>query len=97
MAERGLDTFEAKLQDASVDLKTKGAILTEIRDQIEQWCQPPTYNPFLQKFIPIFLDIRRLTGLHIQLPRADMSAAIVRDNSSHAVEHRRRFGHGAVR
>ena len=57
MADRGLDAYEAKLQDAGVDLKAKGVALTEIRDQIESWCQAPTYTPFLAKFIPIFLDI----------------------------------------
>ncbi|KAK3714099.1 transcription-associated protein 1 [Vermiconidia calcicola] len=57
MADRSLDAYEAKLRDDSVDVKTKGTLLTELRDQIESWCQPPTYTPFLAKFIPIFLDI----------------------------------------
>ncbi|KAK5137805.1 hypothetical protein LTR08_007377 [Meristemomyces frigidus] len=57
MAARSLDDYEAKLQDASVDLKTKGALLTELRDQVDSWCQGSTYATFLQKFIPIFLQI----------------------------------------
>ena len=57
MADRHLDVYEAKLQDARVDVKTKGALLTELRDQIESWCQPPTYATFLAKFVPIFIDI----------------------------------------
>ena len=57
MAERSLDAYEAKLQDSSVDIKTKGSILTEIRDQVDSWSQSPAYSTFLQKFVPIFLDI----------------------------------------
>ena len=57
MAERNLDSLEARLKDAGADLKAKGNALTEIRDQIEQLCQPPTYNSFLQKFVPIFIEV----------------------------------------
>ncbi len=57
MADRSLDAYEAKLQDGGVDLKTKGALLTEIRDQIESWTQPSTYTTFLTKMVPIFVDI----------------------------------------
>ena len=57
MAEKSLDNFESKLKDPSVELKNKGALLTELRDQIETFCQPPTYGSFLEKFVPIFLDI----------------------------------------
>ncbi|KAK5166740.1 transcription-associated protein 1 [Saxophila tyrrhenica] len=57
MADRSLDAYEAKLQDGSVDLKTKGALLTEIRDQIESWSQPSTYPTFLSKMLPVFVDI----------------------------------------
>ncbi|KAK4622341.1 Transcription-associated protein 1 [Fulvia fulva] len=57
MTERQMDVFELKLQDAAVDLKTKGTLLTELRDQLEVLCQPPTYSTFLAKFIPIFLNI----------------------------------------
>lgn len=57
MAERGLDTYEAKLQDGSLDTRSKGVLLTELRDSIETWCQMPTYILFLQKLIPVFLEI----------------------------------------
>lgn len=57
MADRNLDTYESKLQDASVDPKTKGNLLTEIRDQLDAWCSPPTYATFLQKLVPVFLSI----------------------------------------
>ena len=57
MAEKSLDGYESKLKDPSVDLKAKGALLTELRDQIESWCQQQTYGTFLEKFVPIFLDI----------------------------------------
>ena len=57
MAEKSLDGYESKLKDSSIDLKSKGLLLTELRDQIESWCQPPTYANFLEKFVPIFIDI----------------------------------------
>ncbi|WPG98564.1 Hypothetical protein R9X50_00135600 [Acrodontium crateriforme] len=57
MADRSLDAYEAKLQDTSLDVKAKGTLLTELRDQLEGWCQPSSYGTFLQKFIPIFLQI----------------------------------------
>lgn len=57
MATRSLDDYEAKLQDSSVDIKTKASLLTELRDQVDSWCQGSTYGTFLQKFIPIFLPI----------------------------------------
>lgn len=57
MASRSLDEYEAKLQDASVDSRTKGALLTEMRDQMESLCQSATYGNFLSKFVPILLQI----------------------------------------
>ncbi|KAK4997496.1 transcription-associated protein 1, partial [Elasticomyces elasticus] len=57
MAERGLEVYEAKLQDPTIDTKTKCAITTEIRDGMDHWCQSSTYGIFLQKLVPIFLSI----------------------------------------
>lgn len=47
----------AKLQDASVDLKTKEKLLTELRDQLEVLCQASSYPTFLSTYIPIFLSV----------------------------------------
>ena len=55
MAERNLDTYETKLQDASIDVKSKGILLTELRDTLDSWTQGSTYATFLQKLIPVFL------------------------------------------
>ncbi|KAK5116206.1 hypothetical protein LTR62_008532 [Meristemomyces frigidus] len=57
MAARSLDDYEVKLQDPSVDLKAKGGLLTELRDNIDSWCQGSSYAIFLAKFMPILLDI----------------------------------------
>ncbi|KAH9831114.1 transformation/transcription domain-associated protein [Teratosphaeria destructans] len=57
MAARSLDEYEAKLQDASVDQKIKAQYLTELRDGLDNWCSGSSYGPFLQKFIPLFLQI----------------------------------------
>ncbi|KAI5365365.1 putative transcription-associated protein [Septoria linicola] len=57
MADRAMDSFEAKLTDASLDFKAKYAALAELRDGLEQLCQASTYATFLQKFVPIFLAI----------------------------------------
>ncbi|KAF2159890.1 hypothetical protein M409DRAFT_37843 [Zasmidium cellare ATCC 36951] len=57
MADRTIESYEAKLQDASLDLKTKGTLLTELRDQLEGLCSGPSYSMFLNKFVPIFLNI----------------------------------------
>nr|POE87354.1 transcription-associated protein 1 [Quercus suber] len=52
-----LEPYEAKLQDATIDAKTKGALLTEMRDGLDNWTQSQTYALFLSKFVPIFLSI----------------------------------------
>ncbi|KAI7544907.1 hypothetical protein KC331_g6515, partial [Hortaea werneckii] len=57
MAARNLDDYEGKLQDPSTDLKTKASLLTELRDQVDSWCQGSSYGTFLHKFVPIFLQI----------------------------------------
>ncbi|TKA61787.1 hypothetical protein B0A55_12420, partial [Friedmanniomyces simplex] len=57
MAARSLDDYEAKLQDGTTDAKTKSGLLTELRDNIDSWCQGGNYAPFLAKFVPIFLAI----------------------------------------
>ncbi|THZ79830.1 hypothetical protein D6C85_00283 [Aureobasidium pullulans] len=57
MTERNLDIFESKLSDPNTDLRTKCNFLIEIRDGMDHWCQGTTYPVFLQKFVPILLDI----------------------------------------
>lgn len=60
MAERSIgnmEVFENKLQDGNLDLKAKGTVLTELRDQLDALCQAATYSTFLNKFVPIFLNI----------------------------------------
>lgn len=57
MADRAMDSYEAKLTDASLDFKAKYVTLAELRDGLEQLCQTSTYATFLQKFVPIFLNI----------------------------------------
>ena len=41
----------------STDAKTKMETLTGLRDGLESWCQGSTYPIFLQKFVPIWLNI----------------------------------------
>jgi transformation/transcription domain-associated protein len=43
----------------TADIKTKPTVATEIRDNLESWCQSntPLYALFLQKAIPVFLKI----------------------------------------
>ncbi|KAI9712347.1 MAG: hypothetical protein M1820_001560 [Bogoriella megaspora] len=55
--ERNLDFFASKLDDGSVDAKSKCALATELRDGLETWCQANTYAQFLAKLTPIFLKI----------------------------------------
>ncbi|KAF2229771.1 hypothetical protein EV356DRAFT_580549 [Viridothelium virens] len=55
--DRNPDQIASKLEDSSVDLKTKCALATELRDSLETWCQGNTYNQFLSRFVPIFLKI----------------------------------------
>jgi len=57
MADRNLDAYEAKLSDASTDIKSKGSLLTELRDNLDGWCQGSQYNAFLSKLLPIFITI----------------------------------------
>ncbi|EMC93830.1 hypothetical protein BAUCODRAFT_75390 [Baudoinia panamericana UAMH 10762] len=57
MAARNMDDYEAKLQDSTLDIKTKAALLTELRDSIDTLSQGNNYGNFLAKFVPIFLDI----------------------------------------
>ncbi|KAK0264884.1 transcription-associated protein 1 [Friedmanniomyces endolithicus] len=57
MAARSLDDYEVKLQDATIDAKSKGGLLTELRDNIDSWCQGGNYGPFLAKFVPILIAI----------------------------------------
>jgi transformation/transcription domain-associated protein len=40
-----------------LDIRQKGTVATELRDAIEAWSQGPTYKPFLDTFVPIFLKI----------------------------------------
>ncbi|KAF1346069.1 hypothetical protein BDV97DRAFT_424127 [Delphinella strobiligena] len=57
MAERNLDIYETKLLDANTDIRTKCNFLTEIRDGMDHWCQGSSYPVFLQKFIPVLMQI----------------------------------------
>ncbi|GAM83910.1 hypothetical protein ANO11243_019000 [Dothideomycetidae sp. 11243] len=57
MAERTLDVLEAKLLDASTDVRTKCTLLGEIRDGIDHYCQGATYPTFLKKLVPAFMGI----------------------------------------
>ncbi|KAH0176288.1 hypothetical protein KCU86_g16057, partial [Aureobasidium melanogenum] len=57
MTERNLDIFESKLSDPNTDLRTKCNFLIEIRDGMDHWCQGTTYPVFLQKFVPVLLEI----------------------------------------
>ena len=41
----------------TIDLKTKGNLAVEIRDNIESYCQGPQYATFLNHFVPVFLKI----------------------------------------
>ena len=40
-----------------VDLKTKVIAATELRDQVDLWCQGQTYTYFLSKFVPVLLKL----------------------------------------
>nr|OQO29722.1 hypothetical protein B0A51_03481 [Rachicladosporium sp. CCFEE 5018] len=57
MGDRNLDALEARLRDNATDIKNKIEILTNLRDGLENWCQGPTYGVFMQKFMPICLNI----------------------------------------
>jgi hypothetical protein len=39
------------------DLRTKGTLATEIRDNIESYCQGQQYSAFLNHLVPVFLKI----------------------------------------
>jgi transformation/transcription domain-associated protein len=39
------------------DLRAKGTLAVEIRDQIESYCQGPQYATFLNHLVPVFLKI----------------------------------------
>ncbi|KAL1304180.1 hypothetical protein AAFC00_000604 [Neodothiora populina] len=57
MAERNLDIYETKLLDANTDIRTKCNFLTELRDGMDHWCQGASYPVFLQKFVPVLIQI----------------------------------------
>jgi transformation/transcription domain-associated protein len=40
-----------------VDLKTKVIAATELRDQVDLWCQSQNYTYFLSKFVPVLLKL----------------------------------------
>lgn len=52
-----MDTIEGKLQDGSLDTKSKLAALNELRDALDSFTQGPSYATFLAKFVPILLNI----------------------------------------
>lgn len=39
------------------DLRTKGTLAIDIRDNIETYCQGQQYGAFLNQFVPVFLRI----------------------------------------
>lgn len=41
----------------AIDVKTKVQTITEIRDNIERWCQSSAYAQFLSKLMPVWLRI----------------------------------------
>jgi len=55
--DRNFDVLATKLEDPSLEVKQKGNIAVDIRDNIESYCQSPQYNAFLTTFVPIFLKI----------------------------------------
>lgn len=55
--DRNFDVLATKLEDPSLDVKQKGNIAVDIRDNIESYCQGPQYSAFLTSFVPIFLKI----------------------------------------
>lgn len=50
---------------SSLDLRTKCNFLIEIRDGMDHWCQGTTYPVFLQKFVPVLLNILSGTPVFI--------------------------------
>ncbi|KAB8360902.1 hypothetical protein FH972_024635 [Carpinus fangiana] len=59
--ERELDSWVSRLDagsdNAQVDLKPKVAAITELRDNIERWCQSSLYVHFLKRMIPVWMKI----------------------------------------
>lgn len=55
--QRTPDAYASRLSDASLDAKTKAAVLLDLRDQIESLCQPNTVQSFLAKMVPVFMDL----------------------------------------
>ncbi|KAF2790408.1 hypothetical protein K505DRAFT_251218 [Melanomma pulvis-pyrius CBS 109.77] len=47
----------SKLDDPNSDLRVKGTLAVDIRDNIESYCQGPQYSVFLNHLIPVFLKI----------------------------------------
>lgn len=41
----------------NTDLRVKGNVAIDIRDNIEGYCQGPQYIAFLNHFVPVFLKI----------------------------------------
>ncbi|KAF1808723.1 hypothetical protein P152DRAFT_497353 [Eremomyces bilateralis CBS 781.70] len=57
MAEKNLEAFAAKLDDPNLDVRIKCTVATELRDSIEIWCQGSSYATFVERFIPIFMNL----------------------------------------
>ncbi|KAF2269491.1 hypothetical protein CC78DRAFT_612460 [Lojkania enalia] len=51
------EAMAAKLDDPNADLRTRGNVAVEIRDQIENYCQVPQYSAFLTNLVPVLLKI----------------------------------------
>ncbi|CAI6307238.1 unnamed protein product [Periconia digitata] len=56
-AHHNFEAMASKLEDSNSDMRVKSIQLTEIRDNIESFCQGPQYGVFLNHLIPIFLKI----------------------------------------
>ncbi|KAF2455722.1 hypothetical protein BDY21DRAFT_71272 [Lineolata rhizophorae] len=54
---QNLDTYVSKLEDSNHDIKAKLQYATDLRDNIELWCQGDMYKVFLQKLMPVFLNV----------------------------------------
>ncbi|KAI9726073.1 MAG: hypothetical protein M1828_002081 [Chrysothrix sp. TS-e1954] len=57
MADRSVETFASRLEDTTLDAKSKAAVAIEVRDNIESWSQSNLYVTFLARFVPICLKL----------------------------------------
>ncbi|KAF2125520.1 hypothetical protein P153DRAFT_400327 [Dothidotthia symphoricarpi CBS 119687] len=57
MATNNFEAMASKLDDANSDLRTRGTLAIDIRDNIETYCQGAQYAVFLNHLVPVFLKI----------------------------------------